>query len=155
MPKVRTGDVQVEGLRELSRVLKNMDNDLARELRGANKDAAQVAADAAQVRARAQGGAAAKGVTSIRASAGLRSASVGFGGARAPWMAGAEFGANRDRQRQRSTGTYIGYRQFQPWRGTGRTAGYFVYPAIRANEERIIDQYTQALDALLRRTFPY
>ncbi|MGH9460369.1 MAG: hypothetical protein ACRD1X_04075 [Vicinamibacteria bacterium] len=152
--KVRTGDVRVEGLAELSRVLKRMDSDLAKELRKANKDAAQVAATVSKSRALSVGGVAAKVAPTIRASAGVKSASVGFGGAQAPMAGGAEFGANRDRLRQRSTGTYVGYRQFQPWRGSGRNAGYFVYPAIRDNENRIVEQYTDALDHLLRRTFP-
>lgn len=155
MPKVRTGDIQVEGLKELSRVLKSMDNDLAKELRGANKDAAQIAATASKQRALSIGGSAAKGATSIRASAAVKSASVGFGGSSAPWEVGAEFGANRDAQRSRSTGSYVGYRQFQPWRGSGGNAGYFVFPSIRDNEGRIVEQYTEALDELIRRTFPY
>jgi hypothetical protein len=155
MPRVRTGDVQVEGLAELSRVLKSMDSDLARELRLANKSAAGIAADAAQSRALSIGGIAAKTAPTIRASAGVKSASVGFGGASAPWGAGAEFGAARDRQRQRSSGTYVGYAQFQPWRGSGRSAGYFVYPSIRANEDRIVEQYEDALGDLIRKSFPY
>lgn len=152
--KVRTGDIKVEGLAELSRALRKMDTDLAKELRGANKDAARVAATAAKSRALSVGGAAAKVAPTIRASSGLKSASVGFGGAAAPFAGGAEFGAARDRQRTRSTGTYVGYRQFKPWRGAGRSAGYFVYPAIRDNEARIIEQYMESLDHLLRRTFP-
>lgn len=154
MAKLRTGDIQIEGLRELSKALKNLSPEQAKELRQANKDAAQIAADAARSRALARGGSAAKGASSIRASAGVRSASVGFGGARAPWMGGSEFGANREGQRRRSTGTYVGYRQFDVWRGSGRSAGYFVYPAIRASEDRIVEQYTQTLDQLIERNFP-
>jgi len=153
--KVRTGDVQVEGLAALGKALKNLDPDKAKELRQANKDAASIASTAAKAKALSIGGSAAKGVPSIRASAGLKSASVGFGGAKAPWMGGAEFGAAQDRQRTRSSGSYIGYKQFPPHRGSGRTAGYFVYPAIRDNENRIVEQYNQALDSLIRKNFPY
>ena len=155
MSKVRTGDIAIEGLAELSRALKNLDPDQARELRAANKDAARIAADAGISRARAMGGELAAGASSIRASAGVKSASVGFGGAKAPWMPGAEFGAARDRQRSRSTGSYVGYRQFREWRGAGRTAGYAIYPGIRASEDQIVDQYTHAIDSLIRRNFPY
>ena len=154
MAKVKTGDIQVEGLAQLSKVLKGMDKDLAKELRLANKKAAQIAADAAKSRALSLGGSAAKGAPTIRASAGVKSASVGFGGASAPWMGGSEFGANREGQRRRSTGTYVGYRQFDNWRGSGRTAGYFVYPSIRDNEGRIVEQYEDALGDLIRKSFP-
>lgn len=152
--KVKTGDIQVEGLAQLSRVLRDMDKDLAKELRQTNKKAAEIAADAARSRALSLGGSAAKGAPTIRATAGVRSASVGFGGTSAPWMGGSEFGANREGQRHRSTGTYVGYRQFDVWRGSGRTAGYFVYPSIRDNEGRIVEHYQEALDDLIRRTWP-
>lgn len=150
--KVRTGDIAVEGLAELSRALRSMDTDLARELRGANKDAADIAARAGRSKAVSIGGVAAKVAPSIRASAGVRSAGVGFGGAKYPFAGGAEFGAGQDTTRHRKSGTYIGYRQFQPFRGSGRSAGYFIYPSIRDHETEIVGQYEQALDELLRKT---
>jgi hypothetical protein len=151
MAKIRTGDIAIDGLADLSRTLKRFDTDLAKTLRDANREAATIAASAAKSRATAAGGSLAKGAPTITASAGYAWAGLGFGGPRAPWMPGAEFGANRDRQRQRSTGTYIGYRQFQPWRGSDRNAGYAIYPAIRASADRVVESYADGLDSLFGR----
>lgn len=47
---------------------------------------------------------------------------------------GAEFGSGR-------------YAQFQPWRGSGTGAGYFLWPAVRDDHEYIGDEYGDALMA--------
>lgn len=152
--KIRTGDVQVSGLRELNKALKQLPGDLNKELPKTSKKVAGIVADDAHSNALGLGGVAAKVAPSIRAVGGAKSAGVGFGGAAYPMGAGAEFGAGRDAQRTRSSGTYIGFRQFQPWRGNDRRAGYFVYPSIRSNSDRIVEEYTQAMDDLLKRAFP-
>lgn len=65
-----------------------------------------------------------------------------------PYAMGSEFGANPDDERVSASGRrYIGYRQFQPWRGSGEGAGYFVWPAIRQAD--VFTQYQTALDALI------
>jgi hypothetical protein len=40
--------------------------------------------------------------------------------------------------------------QFSPWRGSGPTAGYFLYPAVRAHAQDTGREYSEALDAALQ-----
>lgn len=144
MPRIRTGAIQVDGIRELDAALKGMDTDLRRELRAANKEAAEMVTAHAQQNAQGLGSTAAHVAPSIRMSAGYLSAGVSIGGPGYEMAAGAEFGGGR-----RPTTM-----QFQPWRGAGPGAGYFVYPAIRADSSEIEHKYTDRVDALLRRAFP-
>lgn len=67
---------------------------------------------------------------------------------------GYEFGAGRQTRRDRRSGTYVGFRQFDNWRGNGRDAGYAVYPTIRDEAPGMPERYADALDPLLRRAFP-
>lgn len=142
--KIRSGTVQVDGLPELSRALKAIGPDARRELREASKSVAEFVAADARSGAQVLGGVAAKSAPSIGAVGGVAGAGVAFGGASSPWAAGAEFGGGR-----RPT-----TRQFEPWRGNGETAGYFVYPAIRSNAERIESEFTDAIDGIIKRRFP-
>lgn len=141
MSRVRTGTVNVEGLRELNKSLKEMGPEFPREMRLANKEIATSVLEAARSRAFSLGGVAAKTAPTLRVSAGTTSAGVALGGTRAPYAAGAEFGGGR-------TPTT---RQFKPWRGKGSDAGYFLYPTIRDNAEEIEAQYREALDDLIAR----
>lgn len=138
MTRIRSGDIQVEGLRELAATLKSLDKDLARELRLANKSVATFVAKDAKSAAETLGGVAGHVAPSIKASAGLTSAGVAFGGSAYPMAAGAEFGSVR-------------YGQFQSWRGNSSDAGYFVYPSIRRDADRIETEYGKALDDVLRK----
>lgn len=47
-------------------------------------------------------------------------------------MWGAEFGARV-------------HRQFQPWRGSGQGAGYFLWPTVRDESDETIERYGEAL----------
>lgn len=136
--RVRSGEIKVRGLTELNAALRAIGNEAQGELRDASRVVANIVADDARANAYALGGVAAKVAPSIRASAGVRSAGVGFGGAAFPFAGGAEFGSLR-------------YKQFKPWRGNQSDAGYFVYPSIRSNSERIAEEFADAVDDLLRR----
>lgn len=137
--RVKSSDsIHVEGLRELSRSLREMDKALPRELREAGKDVAKTVAGAAQSRAVGLGGVAAKSAPSIKPSAGITSAGVAFGGPAYPFAGGAEFGSFK-------------YPQFKPWRGAGSDAGYFVYPAIRDKSDEIQATYEDKVNALIKR----
>lgn len=52
---------------------------------------------------------------------------------------GAEFGGDAFRARQ-----------FLPWRGNSETAGYYLYPAVRAHAPRTQVMYSEALDDALQ-----
>lgn len=137
--RIRTGTIQVEGLVELNRALKQLGPTFPKELRKANKTVADLVAQDAKAAAHSIGGVAAHVAPSIKASAGAQFAAVSLGGTAYPMAGGAEFGSYR-------------YKQFKPWRGNGSDAGYFVYPAIRRDADRIETEYGHALTELLDRT---
>lgn len=139
--RVRSGIVDVEGLRELNRALKELGPQFPKEMRAVNKKAAEEVSGEARAAALAQGGVAAKSASSIKVSAGAMSAGLAVGGSTAPWAVGAEFGGGGRPTTQ----------QFKPWRGNGSNAGYFVYPTIRENADEIESTYREGLDELLER----
>lgn len=116
-----------------------MGPEFGKELTKANKSVAQFVADDARAAAYSIGGVAAKAAPSVKATAGAAWAGVALGGPSAPYTAGAEFGS-------------VKFKQFKPWRGNGTDAGYFLFPVIRRDGDRIETEYTQALDDLLRKT---
>jgi hypothetical protein len=59
---------------------------------------------------------------------------------REPTIFGAEFGGGA----RKTT------RQFQPWRGSGGGAGYFVYPTIRGSASDVSEQVEDAVNDLIR-----
>lgn len=139
--RVKSGAVEVEGLREAVKALKALDDKAPGELRDASKGIAEDVAGKAKARASSLGGVAAHVAPTISARAGATSAGVGLGGAGNPEAMGAEFGGGRRPTTQ----------QFQPWRGNGESAGYFVYPTIRDESDHIVDQFTDAIDDLTRK----
>jgi hypothetical protein len=67
-----------------------------------------------------------------KASASSSTAAVLRFGGDFPGAFGAEYGGERNLQRTVSHfGFYTGWNQFEPWRGSGDSAGYFVWPGIR------------------------
>lgn len=136
--RVRTDTLRIEGLPQLSRALKALDPDAQKELKDASRKVATFVADDARAAAFSLGGVAAKVAPTIRPGGGVSGGNVGFGGAAQPFAGGAAWGSIR-------------YKQFRPWRG--RT-GYFPYPQIVSNEDRIESEYGDALDAIIRRHFP-
>lgn len=138
MARIRTGDVKVVGLSDLNRRLKELGPAAQKELRETNKSVAEFVADDARAAALTIGGVAAKVAPSIKAKGTNLGGGVSIGGAAYPFAGGAEFGA-------------IKYKQFHPWRGNKETAGYFVYPSIRRDADRITTEYSKALDRLIER----
>lgn len=135
-----TGDgVRVQGLNELNRALREMGGrDLQKELKETGLEVAKIVASDATSNAHSLGGVAAKVAPSIKASARSTGAGVTFGGSAYPFAGGAEFGSYQ-------------YKQFKPWRGNDSSAGYFVYPSIRSNSDRIADEYLKGIEDLARK----
>ena len=131
--------IKVQGLADLRRELKKLD--LTEDLKEANNRVALLVVDEAQKRARALGRMEAKAAESLAAGRAQAKATVAFGGTKAPFALGAEFGAMR-------------YKQFREWRGSGATAGYWLYPAIRDETPRIIDVYGDELMRITAKAFP-
>lgn len=144
----------------LNRALRTLPKEATEQLRVASLDIAQDVAGEARGRAVRVGGVAryvAPTITGTRdrvpavkmgANTKLPSTNRNRAGSRqtvADVMWGAEYGGNRE-----STGTPKGHTtQFNPFRGSGHGAGYFLWPAVRANSDDIQERYSQALlDAL-------
>lgn len=138
MARLSAGEVRVDGLRELNQHLKALDKDLPKELRKVNKTVAELVRADAKAAAYSLGGVAAHVAPSIKPAAGKDWAGVAIGGPSYPMAGGAEFGSVR-------------HKQFNPWRGNGSDAGYFLYPTIRHDADRILTEYTHALDDFLER----
>ena len=136
--QVAASGVRVDGIAELHRALKRLDPELEKELKRANKSIAQFVADDARAAAYTLGSVAAKVAPSIKANAGSGWAGISLGGSAYPMAGGAEFGSYR-------------YHQFQPWRGNSSDAGYFMYPAIRQDADRIETEWKDAADAAIRK----
>ncbi len=139
--KIRSGTVKVQGLRELNKALKALGPEAQKELREASKSVASFVASDAKSAAYALGGVAGHVAPSIGAVGGVSGAGVAFGGAAYPMAGGAEFGSYR-------------YKQFKTWRGNGPDAGYFVYPSIRQDADRIVTEFTDAVDRIIDKRFP-
>jgi hypothetical protein len=132
--------IEILGLRDLQRELRAADKAFPKELRAANKDAAEIVADATRASFASRGGVAPKVAASVKALAQQRSASVKIGGARFPYALGSEFGGGaRPRTRQ--------FPRF-------KKGGYSLFPAIKDNREKVVDAYADAIDKLTRRAFP-
>ena len=140
MPKfnAKSEGVNVEGLAELRRALKAVSADAPKELSAAGKEVASFVAEDARGAASALGGVAAHVAPSIRAAASGGGGAISLGGTAYPMAAGAEFGG-----RGRPT-----TQQFEPH--LGRT-GYFVYPTIRRDADRIESEFADKLDDLMRK----
>lgn len=145
--------IVVPGLGELRQALKELgDVEATKEFklagwRAANEvviPGAKARASTPMQRAAAETLAAAK----IATGGGVRFG-AGFAGAM-----GAEFGAMRNQPRSTSRGQMLGWNQFQPWRGSGPDTGYFLWPTIREDAERIVEVVDETLDPLFARAFP-
>lgn len=133
-------------LAEFRRQLKALGGDWPKRLRKVNANVAKQASAAIKSayssRYTRRSG---SGVGSIRGSGGQSEASVAFGGMKAPYMVGQEFGSNR-------------YRQFAPWTGKGPggkgSQGRFAYPTLRAMTPDIKEQHGKEIDDLFSEAFP-
>jgi hypothetical protein len=133
--------VEVHGLDDFRRELRKLADDLPRELTDANFQVATLVSQDAKQRASGVSRGARKSAESLSAARTQAAAKVRMGGSRYPFAAGFEFGSIR-------------YPQFPAWRGSGPTAGYWLYPSIRANNDRIVDMYGDLLDRITREAFP-
>lgn len=142
MPDEKT--VYVEGLREFRKAIKDVSDDLPKELRKGLKTIAEVIAGRTRQAFEAGPGVAPKVAGSVKARAQQAGASVQFGGPAVPFAWGAEFGG----QRRPTT------KQFQPWRGSGNSAGYMFYPTVRVEREHLADDVAELIDRLTHEAFP-
>lgn len=148
--------VEIPGLRQFARDLKAAGPELVDELKDLNFKVASKVKDDAVARASGQGPMAARAAGSLRAAKQAARAAVLLGNAKTPFALGAEFGSQHDRPRMLpNEGTdRLGWNQFRPWSGSGSTAGYFLYPAIRQDMPAIVAMYGDAIEQIAKKAFP-
>jgi hypothetical protein len=120
--------IAVEGLREFTRSLRDLDAGLPKAIRLAANEAAQVVVDDAQTRVPRRSGKAAK---SIKAKSTRNAARVASGGRQAPYMPWLDYGGKVGRNNTAA----------RPFISDGR----YVYPAFRANRGEVAETFRKAL----------
>ena len=151
--------IRIDGLQELLKGLRAEDESLVDIVKVANGKVAKLVRDKASVQAASLGRrGAVRAAATMKATQSLQSATLKLGNKNTPGALGEEFGAYRNltravTRRNRHV-TVLGWRQFQPWRGSGAGAGYFLWETIRNNRDEIRDTYLAELDRLHRVTFP-
>src|SRR5262245_8022884 len=155
--------VRIQGLRDFRRELKRMGPEFPAELKQANLDAAElVAADARRRAPRGphEGGGRVVPISqNIRALGSQAKGQVAIGGARSPHAVVTEFGGTIPRrgqsrllieQQQRSHRSFVrAGLSVTPVR-----AQPYLYPALAAQREAVIEFYGEAIDRVSRRAFP-
>lgn len=148
--------VEIPGLRQFARDLKRVGPELVQELKDLNFRVASKVKDDAIARAASGGRQAQRAASTLRAAKQAARAAVMLGNAKTPFALGAEFGAQHDTARvlPNQGATRLGWNQFRNWAGSGSTAGYFLYPAIRQDMPAIVDMYGDAVEQIARKAFP-
>ena len=129
--------IRIENLGAVTRALRQLPGDISDELKTASGEIATRVASQARMPAGARRQSA-RAAETLRVRKGT-TPSIALGSAAVPFALGAEFGGGRRPTTQ----------QFPPWRGSGKTAGYFLYPTVRTLEKWIGETYLEALDDAL------
>lgn len=165
--KTKGQSVAVVGLsdfrKQLKKVVQDGGPDGQRLLKDANWKVAQHVVEKAQATAATVGRMQVRAAGNLRASRTAATAQiVGVSNDKVPFFFGAEFGAKQNILRKprkasgwAGPGRYYGFRQFLPWKkpGNGNT-GYFLFPAMRAESQNIVEMYGDELDKISRVIFP-
>lgn len=133
--------MRVQGLVEVQRALRGLDEGAPKELRKANLDVAEWVAELTRGSYHMRESVAHEVAESVRAQAEQRAAAIRIGGPSAPMAGGSEFGSSQ-------------YKQFPPWRGSSRDAGYSLFPTIRDRQREILERHERHVDDLIRKHFP-
>lgn len=134
--------VEVDGLKQLLRDARKVENDLPKVMRQSLLPISQSVLSQARQRGQSLGGVQRHAVRrGLRGGATQNSAWIKLAASSEPTILGAEFGGGRRRTTQ----------QFPPWRGSGGGAGYFVFPTIRRMSGDVTDRLEDAVVDLLRR----
>lgn len=134
--------VEVRGLRETRRALRQAGGDMPKMLRGEMNTAAQHIVSDARSRYARIFNSNGRTVNRIRVLSTTSTGRVAFGGKKYPWAHGQEFGSQK-------------YPQFSPWSGPspggGRgSAGKFLYPAARAGIREYRHNLIKGTERVLR-----
>jgi hypothetical protein len=154
--------IQVEGLTELRRDLrKAADSGISKRLTRDLKNAAKVVANDA--RSRVPDGPPRNGHarSTIKAGANQKGAYVQGGRNAIPYYGWLDFGSRtpnggiltgQSRSQRRALARQVNGQRVGPWAGsgTGPKGGRFIYPAIEANQTRIVRETANAVDKALK-----
>lgn len=134
--------IEVHGLRELRRALKEAEGRSPKEIQQANKDAAELVAGTARRRFRRGphqgGGTPVPAADSIKAQATSGRGLVAFGGQRSPHAPVVNFGGNIPRRGNTGATTHI-------------KGDEVIFHTIHTERDRVLKEYEQALDRIARR----
>lgn len=133
--------VEIVGLSDFLRDLKQLPDHVQKEFATGMKDVAEVVARDAAKRVPSQSG---NAIGSIVSKGTPTGATVGEGGSSAPYMAWLDFGSRTPRSGNS--------RMEGPWRGSGAgpKGGRFIYPAIEAKTPEIIEAAGKVVDKAAR-----
>lgn len=129
--------IEIIGLAEFQRELRRLDAQFPKELRIANKMAAELIAEPTRSSFESRDGVAPKVAASVKVLAQQRSAAVKIGGTRFPYAMGSNFGSRK-------------FTQFPP----PVEPDYSLYRTIAANREAVVDTYADMVDRIARHAFP-
>lgn len=124
--------VEIEGLKEIQKQLRDLDPALAKELKDINLTVADMVADLARSRVPRKSGRAA---STVKAKGEQRYAVIRAGGKKAEYYPWLDFGGTRGDEDKQS----------RPFVSEGR----YIYPVVGATRSRIVNEYVIALGALL------
>lgn len=124
--------IQITGLREFQRALKQMDADLPKQLRVALNEASGLVIDYAQPRMPSVTG---RARASLKARSSQRAARVGMGGRRAPYAPWLDFGGEGRKKGRPAPRTFI-------------KEGRYVYAGLRVKRDEITQVMAAALTQL-------
>ena|SRR5687768_13104676 len=150
MARIRTG-IEIRGLKDLTRALKDIDAQLPKELADLNQQVGESVISGA--RGRASTPLEHRAARTLKAARQQRVVLIRLGGGRYPEALGAEFGAGQGTLRNTTRGVMEGWNQFRPWRGSGGDAGYFLFPTIREDTPQIIDRHYDLIYEFVQRHF--
>jgi hypothetical protein len=144
--------IRVEGLRELRRELKKLEDEKVwiNELKDANFNAATIVANAAKGLGTGFSAQGARAASTIRAGRAAAKATVKEGNAGTPWAAAVDFGAHHNRPRRTARGVVMGWNSVPEPQAGGR----FMYPALDQTRPEVLAAYQKDLDHLLAGAFP-
>lgn len=125
------GTIQITGLRDLTKALRQIDKDLPKAVRLANNAAAQLVVDAAAPRVPVRSGRARR---SVKARSTRTAARVAAGGKRVPYFGWLDFGG--------STGINRSVRR--PF----LTEGRYIYPAYAQQRQEVLEVMAAELTAV-------
>lgn len=124
--------VEIEGLKEIQKQLRDLDPDLAKELKQINLAVADMVADMARANVPSKSGAAR---STVKAKGEQRYAVIKAGGRKAPYYPWLDFGGRRGQEQKQS----------RPFIDAGR----YLWPTVGRQRQKVVTEYVIGIGQLL------